>query len=142
PQEIARQAHADRARRPAVHGERGARHPQAVHGSARHRARSHAHRSMRLLKAILFLLSFPVWAQYPDKPVRIVVPFAAGAMGDVVSRVLAEELRPKLGQPVIVEAKPGASGNIGTAAVVQSGADGYTVLVGSTNHFGINQYLY
>jgi tripartite-type tricarboxylate transporter receptor subunit TctC len=90
----------------------------------------------------LALLPLTALAQYPDKPVRIIVPYAAGAMGDVVSRVLAEELRPRLGQPVIVDARPGAGGNIGTAAVVQASPDGYTVLVAATNNLVINQFLY
>jgi tripartite-type tricarboxylate transporter receptor subunit TctC len=81
-------------------------------------------------------------AQYPDRPVRIVVPYVAGAMGDVVSRLLAEEIRPKLGQPVLVDNRPGAGGNIGTGAVASASADGYTVLVGATNNFVINPYLY
>ena len=88
------------------------------------------------------LLPCAAGAQWPDKPVRVVVPYVAGAMGDVVSRLLAEELRPKLGQPVIVENRPGAGGNIGTAAVAQAEPDGYTVVVGATNNFVINQFLY
>jgi len=63
-------------------------------------------------------------------------------MGDVVARLLGEELRPDLGQPVIVDNRPGAGGNIGTAAVAQADPDGYTVLVGATNNFVINQFLY
>ncbi|TAK84834.1 MAG: tripartite tricarboxylate transporter substrate binding protein [Betaproteobacteria bacterium] len=81
-------------------------------------------------------------AEYPEKPVHIVVPYVAGAMGDVVSRLLAEELRPKLGQPVIVDNRPGAGGNIGTGAVAAAEPDGYTVVVGATNNFVINQFLY
>jgi len=98
------------------------------------------------MKFPVFLLAcfFPLAAaaQWPGKPVHIVVPYVAGAMGDVVSRLLAEELRPKLGQPVIVDNRPGAGGNIGAAAVAQAEPDGYTVLVGATNNFVINQYLY
>ena len=92
--------------------------------------------------AVLLAALLPAFAFSQDKPVRVIVPYAAGAMGDVVSRVLAEELRPKLGQPVIVDTRPGAGGNIGTAAVVQAPADGSTVLVGATNNFVINQFLY
>jgi tripartite-type tricarboxylate transporter receptor subunit TctC len=99
---------------------------------------------MPRLAFLLFasLLSFSALAQYPDKPVRLVVPYVAGAMGDVVSRLLAEEVRPKLGQPVLVDNRPGAGGNIGTAAVAAAEGDGYTVLVGATNNFVINQFLY
>ena len=102
---------------------------------------------MRSLLGTMAFLTFALaslssFAQYPEKPVRVIVPYAAGAMGDVVSRVLAEELRPKLGQAVLVDTRPGAGGNIGTAAVVQAAPDGYTVLVAATNNFVINQYLY
>ena len=95
----------------------------------------------RVLSALL-LLPFAALAQYPDKPVRIVVPYVGGAMGDVVSRLLAEELRPKLGQPVLIDNRPGAGGNIGTAAVAAAEPDGYTLVVGATNNFVINQFLY
>ena len=95
-----------------------------------------------LAAVVLGVASFPAFAQWPERPVRIVVPYVAGAMGDVVSRLLAEALRPKLGQPLIVDNRPGAGGNIGTAAVAQAEPDGYTVLVGATNNFVINQYLY
>lgn len=97
----------------------------------------------RLLAAVCALcLPLAALAQWPDRPVRLVVPYGPGAMGDVVSRLLAEELRPDFGQPVIVENRPGAGGNIGTAAVAQADPDGYTVLIGATNNFVINQFLY
>lgn len=96
-----------------------------------------------LLAALCALLiPFAALAQWPDRPVRLVVPYGPGAMGDIVSRLLAEELRADLGQPVIVENRPGAGGNIGTAAVAQADPDGYTALVGATNNFVINQFLY
>jgi tripartite-type tricarboxylate transporter receptor subunit TctC len=97
---------------------------------------------VKRLCTLLLLLPLTALAQWPDKPVHVVVPYVAGAMGDVVSRLLAEELRPKLGQPVVVDNRPGAGGNIGTAAVAQAAPDGYTVVVGATNNFVINQYLY
>jgi len=97
----------------------------------------------RLLIATAFAAA-PVTAlaQFPDRPVRLVVPYVSGAMGDTVSRLLAEEMRPKLGQAVLVDNRPGAGGNIGTAAVAQASPDGYTVVVGATNNFVINQFLY
>lgn len=79
---------------------------------------------------------------WPSKQVRVVVPYVAGAMGDVVARRLAEGLRSEWGQPVLVENRPGAGGNIGTQHVEQSAADGYTILIAATNNFTINQYLY
>lgn len=99
--------------------------------------------SLRIASLVLALVySTTVGAQWPDRPVRIIVPYVSGAMGDTVSRLLAEDLRVKLGQPVLIDNRPGAGGNIGTAAVVQAAPDGYTVLVGATNNFVINQYLY
>jgi tripartite-type tricarboxylate transporter receptor subunit TctC len=104
---------------------------------------------MRLLKAWLLALAaigalapLAARAQWPEKPVRIVIPYVGGAMGDVVTRLLSEGLRQQLGQPVIVENKPGAGGNIGTRSVVDAAPDGYTVVVGATNNFAINQFLY
>jgi tripartite-type tricarboxylate transporter receptor subunit TctC len=104
---------------------------------------------MRLLKiGILVLAAIGVLApsaaraEWPDKPVRIIIPYVGGAMGDVVTRLLSEGLRQQLGQPVIIENKPGAGGNIGARAVVDAAPDGYTVVVGATNNFAINQFLY
>lgn len=94
------------------------------------------------LALICLLAPLAAAAQWPERPVRVVVPYAAGAMGDVISRLLTEELRQRLGQPVIVDNRTGAGGNIGTAAVANAEPDGYTVLVGATNNFVINQFLY
>jgi tripartite-type tricarboxylate transporter receptor subunit TctC len=94
-----------------------------------------------VVTALLFSPSIAS-AQYPERPIRVVVPYAPGAMGDVVTRLLVEEMRPHLGQPLIVDNRPGAGGNIGTAAVANAEPDGYTVLVGATNNFVINQFLY
>jgi len=79
---------------------------------------------------------------WPNKQVRLVVPYVAGAMGDVVARRLSDGLRSEWGQPVLVENRPGAGGNIGTQHVEQSAADGYTILLAATNNFTINQFLY
>jgi tripartite-type tricarboxylate transporter receptor subunit TctC len=72
---------------------------------------------------------------YPDKPVRIVVPFPAGSATDIVSRLMAQKFSAKLGQQFVVENKPGASGNIGVDAVAKSAPDGYTVgLITASTH--------
>ena len=79
---------------------------------------------------------------WPERAVKLVVPYSSGAMGDTVARLLAEELRPLLGQAVVVENRPGAGGNIGAAAVARAPADGYTFLVAATNNLVVNQHLY
>lgn len=74
-------------------------------------------------------LATPAAAQtYPDKPIRMVIPFAAGGPTDVVGRLLAPRISEILGQQVVVENKPGATGNIGTAMVADAKPDGYTIL--------------
>jgi len=100
---------------------------------------------LRTKVAMLFaasMLAGPASAAWPERPVRIVVPYGPGAMGDLLVRVMADDLRRSLGQPVIVENKAGAGGNIGAAVVAQAPPDGYTLLVGATNNFVINQFLY
>ncbi|CAN5837159.1 tripartite tricarboxylate transporter substrate binding protein [soil metagenome] len=67
-------------------------------------------------------------AAYPDRPIRMVIPFAAGGPTDVVGRLLAQKISESLGQQVVVENKPGATGNIGTALVADAKPDGYTIL--------------
>ena len=71
-----------------------------------------------------------VFAQgnYPDKPVRMIIAFAAGGPTDIVGRMLAPRLSEILGQQIVVENKPGATGNIGTAMVADAKPDGYTIL--------------
>ncbi|MGZ5099103.1 MAG: Bug family tripartite tricarboxylate transporter substrate binding protein, partial [Usitatibacter sp.] len=79
-------------------------------------------------------------AQYPDKPIHLIVPFAAGGVTDTSGRVIADALSRRLGQPIIVENKPGASGNIGTQMVVNSPPDGYTLVLGFDGTLVINPH--
>jgi tripartite-type tricarboxylate transporter receptor subunit TctC len=74
----------------------------------------------------------PSVADYPDHTIKIIVPFAAGGGTDVLARIIAQNLNSKWGQPVVVENQPGASGAIGTRAVMKAAPDGYTLLMAST----------
>src|SRR5438309_641433 len=71
-------------------------------------------------------------ADYPNRAIKIIVPFAAGGGTDVLARIIAQNLNSKWGQPVVVENQPGASGAIGARAVMKAPPDGYTLLMAST----------
>lgn len=77
----------------------------------------------------LFAAGSAAWAQYPNKPVNIIVPFPAGTASDLVTRILAAEMSSAMGQPFIVQNKPGANSVIGAASVVSAPPDGYTLLL-------------
>lgn len=79
---------------------------------------------------------------YPTRTITIVVPFSSGGGVDAVARLLAEKLRSSLGQPVVVDNKPGASGMLGAGAVVKAAPDGYTLLLGSAGETAINPFVY
>ena len=79
---------------------------------------------------------------YPARTVRVVVGFPAGGSVDVLTRIIAEQLKEKLRQPFVVENRPGAGGNLGITAVTSNPADGYTIGAATVGQFAINQYLY
>ena len=101
-----------------------------------------------VLSALIFsaLASGPLGAQpsegFPSKPVRIVVPFPPGGATDITARVVADKLSAKWGQPVVIDNKAGAGGNVGSDLVAKSAADGYTLVLGVTGSHAINLSLY
>jgi len=90
------------------------------------------------------VLARPALAQgtWPDRPLRIVVGYPPGGSLDVLSRLLGEQLAQRLGQPVVVENRPGAGGNIGADAVAKAPPDGYTIATAAVGIWAINQFLY
>ncbi len=102
-------------------------------------------RHMRFLALLAFVAAGaqPAWSQpYPNRPVKIVVPFAAGSATDIMARIIADELRTAFGQPFIVENKPGASAQIGAEQVAHSPPDGYTLFVTTNTSHSANPYLF
>ena len=94
--------------------------------------------------ALLAFAPFQAQAQadYPSKPIRIVVPFPPGGATDVLARVIGQQLSADLGQPVLVDNKPGAAGIIGTDAVAKAAPDGYTLVLSLSNSLLTNEFLY
>lgn len=99
--------------------------------------------TMLCTAAALAAFSAAAYAQsYPSKPIRMVVPFAAGGPTDVYARSVGQELSRILGQPVIVDNKPGAGGNLGADFVAKSAPDGYNIVLGAVGAFAVNMTLY
>ena len=102
------------------------------------------------IAARLFLAAFSLvftasaWAapDYPNRPITFVVPLAAGGGTDIIARALANEMAKDLGQPIVIENRPGASGSVGSAYVAHAKPDGYTAVVGTTGTHQNNQFLY
>ncbi len=98
-----------------------------------------------MLLALAFTVPVIASAQadaYPAKPVRIIVPFAAGGVADVLARIVAERLSQKWGQPVIIDNKPGASGNIGMADGARAPPDDYTLLLAPAGNLTVSPTLF
>jgi hypothetical protein len=87
------------------------------------------------------LLPRTAFANYPDRPIRLIVPFAAGGNADIVGRLVGERISSALGQPVVVDNRGGAGGSLGAEAVARSAPDGYTLLVGSNGPLSVNPFV-
>jgi hypothetical protein len=100
-------------------------------------------KTILIASAFLLLVSPLSYAQnWPTKPIKLIIPFAAGGTTDILGRLLAQQLTKDLGQNVIVENKPGAGGNIAAEFVAQSAADGYTIMLASGSMLTVNPNLY
>ncbi|ARP81360.1 ABC transporter substrate-binding protein [Bordetella genomosp. 8] len=99
---------------------------------------------MGAMSLMAALMSPATWAApaYPVKPIRLIVPYPAGGSTDVLARMLGQKVGETLGQTVIVENRPGASGNIGASFVAKSEPDGYTLFLGTSTALSVNQSLY
>jgi tripartite-type tricarboxylate transporter receptor subunit TctC len=97
---------------------------------------------MRVFLALLFCVvvanAAPAAESYPTRPIRLLIPFPPAGITDLSGRLVAEGLRAKLGQPVIVENKPGANGLLGLRELLKADADGYTIMVGNLGSLVIN----
>ena len=99
--------------------------------------------SIALLGAIVVLLPAAASAQaYPSKPIKLVVPFPPGGPLDLAGRAIADHLAKAWGQPVVVDNKPGAGGNIGADLVAKSAPDGYTIVMGALSTHAVNPHLF
>ncbi len=100
---------------------------------------------MRLIFLVFSLLSFSTHSgaqTYPNKPIRLVVPFAPGGSSSIVARAVAAEMEKGLGQPIIVDNKGGGGGNVAMQEVAHADPDGYTLIVGHVGSLAMNPYIY
>src|SRR5262249_51236552 len=97
--------------------------------------------SAGLIAAAITVVSGESGSAYPDRPIQVIVAYAAGGTGDIVARSVADKLGATLGQSVVVENRAGASGAIGAHSVATAAPDGYTLLVGQTGEMAGNQHL-
>src|SRR6266542_2280270 len=98
---------------------------------------------LHVAAAAVAILAAPASEQaYPTRPIQVIVPFAGGSASDVVMRILLDRMAKSIGQPFIVDNRPGAGGNIGTSAATKAAPDGYTLVMGSTGPMAANRTLY
>ena len=96
----------------------------------------------RLLITLLMLPTLALAQAYPSKPIRMIIPFAPGGASDFVGRIMQPKMHELLGQPIVVENRAGAAGNIGAEAAAKSAPDGYTMLLGNVGSIAINPGVY
>lgn len=100
-------------------------------------------RALAVIGACFLAASVPVQAQsYPNKPIRIMVAYTPAGTTDILARLIAQKMNEKWGQPVIVENRPGANGNIGTELAARATPDGYSILMAAAATHSINNTLY
>src|SRR5262249_55896043 len=125
---------------PAATAQELQRQGQAIQPIGRRGAMKFARR-LAIFVGALALSIAPALGEYPEKPIRVIYPYAAGGAGDALARLFANAASPVLGQQLVVDNRPGAGGNIGFAAAAQAAPDGYTLLSVSPA-FAINATLY
>jgi len=100
-------------------------------------------RALAVIGACFLAASAPVQAQsYPDKPIRVIVPYTPAGTTDILARLIGQKMNESWGQPVIVDNRPGANGNIGTEIAARATPDGYTIIMGAAATHSINNTLY
>ncbi|MFL5071893.1 MAG: Bug family tripartite tricarboxylate transporter substrate binding protein, partial [Xanthobacteraceae bacterium] len=96
----------------------------------------------RLLISLLMVPTLALAQAYPTKPIRMIIPFAPGGASDFVGRIMQPKMNELLGQPIVVENRAGAAGNIGAEAAAKSAPDGYTLFLGNVGSIAINPGVY
>jgi tripartite-type tricarboxylate transporter receptor subunit TctC len=81
-------------------------------------------------------------AEYPERPITVIMPYAAGGAGDTIIRLLSPLMERSLGQPLVIDNRTGGGGTIGAQAAAKAAPDGHTLLLGATNNFAINQFVF
>ena len=98
---------------------------------------------MRIVGILLALAAFSLQAQtYPNKAIHLVVPFAPGGSSSIVARAIAAEMEKGLGQPIVIDNKPGGGGNVAMVEVANAEPDGYTLIIGHVGSLAMNPYMY